>query len=211
MTFDINQLQSELSQTLPGWDAQKKMAPMGRENDTHRSPSEDYRKAGVMALIYTDEEAQFQLILIERAKHNPKDKHAGQLALPGGKYEKDDKDMLTCALREVEEEIGLSQHKIRVLGALSPLYVAVSNFMIYPYVGYVKCGNPNLIPQKSEVHSILRVPLSILKDDNNKGKKTITTSYASIKGVPYYNIEGKTLWGATAMVISELEAILQRG
>ncbi len=75
--------------------------------------------------------------LIERTSHNPNDRHRGQIGLPGGKREVDDVDLVATALREAEEEIGVPRERIEVLGQLSPLYVSVSNFMIYPTVGYV--------------------------------------------------------------------------
>ena len=190
---------------LPGWEGQKQMAP--GENPLYRKVPKDHKLAAVMALLYTLEE-ESHIILIERAHGNVQDKHAGQLGFPGGKFEEDDSDMLQCALREVEEEIGVSPKDIFVVGPLSPLYVFASNFHVFPYIGLLS-SKPQFTIQTSEVHKVITVPLATIMSNENKATKNISVGEHVIKDVPYYDIEGKALWGATAMIMSELESALK--
>lgn len=205
MLIDKHKLVRSLQGELPGWAAQKAMAP--DVGSRYKELSADHRLAAVMALIHEDESGKSNIIIIERARHNDNDKHAGQLSFPGGKYEDEDGDMLVCALREVEEEIGLSADHIEVLGPLSRLYVFASNFLVYPFVGYVK-GVPKFYKQDSEVHSIISVPMEVLLADHNKLTKDIDVRGSKLQDVPYYQIGDQALWGATAMIMSELEHLL---
>ena len=207
MKIDKRILTSVLQGSLPGWHAQKFMAP--EVGDRYQVVADNHRPAAVMALIKKDEVGKDSIIIIERAKHNPNDKHAGQLSFPGGKYEEEDGDMLTCALREVEEEIGIPSDSIEVLGPLTQLYVFASNFLVYPFVGYVN-GNPSYIKQDSEVHSILEVPLDIILSQENKLKKDISIPRGKLRNVPYYKVGEHVLWGATAMIMSEFEYVLSQ-
>jgi len=203
MNIDIELLKNRLQLPLPGWEAQQKMAP--EVNDRYRQLPESYRKAGVMALIYKGDDKDHKIIIIRRAA-DPRDKHAGQLGFPGGKYEESDTDMQACAIREVYEEIGVNTNTIQVLGALTPLYVFASNFLVSPYVGYID-HKPELTLQESEVAEVLHVSLAELFDESQKMKKDISIGNGLLKDVPYYNINGNVLWGATAIIMSELEAV----
>lgn len=203
MLIDIQKLTHQLQQPLPGWDGQVKMAPLA--DARYREEKADSRKAAVMALIYPETDGSHHIICIQRAIH-PLDKHSGQISFPGGKYEETDASMLDCALREVEEEIGIRPDEIKVLGALSPLYVFASNFMVQPYVGYLDKKMDYTI-DPGEVHDVVSMPIRDLLDDNVKKIKDIDVSVGKISDVPYYDLKGHVLWGATAMIMSELEAI----
>ncbi len=203
MELKIEVLRKALTSGLPGWTAQKRMSPS--VNDRYLQLSEDYSLAGVMALIYFDSE--YKIILIQRAQ-NPNDRHAGQLGFPGGKYETTDGDMLTCALREVGEEIGIPSGQIDVVGPLSTLYVFASNYLVHPFLGILNTP-PTFIAQESEVEQVLSVPLSTILDEDTKRKKDITYPRGVLRDVPYYSIGDKVLWGATAMMMSEVEEVLR--
>lgn len=191
---------------LPGWEAQKTMAP--GESPLYRTVPEDHFKAGVMALIYEEDNEHF-IVIIERARNNPNDKHAGQLGFPGGKYEVQDGDMLSCALREVEEEIGVTQAAINNVLPLSTLYVFASNFNVFPYLGFLS-HKPKFTAQKSEVHDIITVPISKILDPAVKSVKDIKVRELFIPKAPYYDLDGKVLWGATAMIMSEVEWLIKK-
>ena len=205
MIVDKIALKKRLSHSLLGWPAQRHMSPA--QDPRYRVLTSDYKTAAVMALIYHSELDGHKLILIERAKNNPKDKHAGQIGLPGGKYEDQDGDLLTCALREVHEEIGVAPQDIEVLGSLSQLFVFASNFLVYPYVGFIS-GTPDYQLQVTEVDSVLEVRLSTIMDAATKKVTDIDGPNGMISAVPYYDIGGRVLWGATAMIVSELEQII---
>src|SRR5690606_24654850 len=135
--------------------------------------------------------------------------HGGQISLPGGKKEEKDKDYIATAVRETEEEIGVSAKEITVLGSLTELYVSASNIQVLPVVGF--CTRPPMfIPNPYEVEEIIEVSI----DDLTKEKEVKFTDI-SVRGhkinSPYYHLKGKVVWGATAMILSEFVAGLAQG
>ncbi|MEL6945207.1 MAG: CoA pyrophosphatase, partial [Bacteroidota bacterium] len=132
----------------------------------------------------------------------------GQIAFPGGKQEATDLDFEMTAVREAEEEIGVSANDITILGALTDLYIPVSNFMVYPYVGYLPYV-PQFTKQQSEVVEVLEIALLDLQNPNNQKKKEINLAQGiRLKDVPYFDIQAKTIWGATAMMLSEFLEVI---
>ncbi|MEM1214304.1 MAG: CoA pyrophosphatase [Bacteroidota bacterium] len=208
MTTFPAQLQERLADPLPGQVAQYEMASADRRLAV--PPSADARQAGVMALFYP-KAGEWHLVFIQRTSSHPNDRHGGQIGFPGGKEEPTDENMAATALREVEEEIGVPQGDIELLGALSQLYIPVSNFLVFPYVGLVRSGRPNFQPQPSEVAAILEVPFSIFLDTSRRKRTDIqVTERITLKNIPYFDLPGQhVLWGATAMMMSELVAVAQ--
>ena len=204
----ISNIKERLTQTLPGIDAQYKMTHAVRKN--YMEAPANARIACVNILLYP-KNGELHIVFIERAKNdNPNDQHSGQMSFPGGKLDPEDESHLAAALREANEEVGVIMEDIQSLGALTELYIPVSNFRVFPFVGYLDY-TPTFIPQESEVHYIVEVPLeyfrdvSIVKKIDMKFGKNIT-----LKGVPYYDIDDKVLWGATAMMMSEfLEVVFK--
>ena len=145
-------------------------------------------------------------ILLTKRKHNLK-KHAGQISFPGGKQEKNE-SLIQTALRETQEEIGLIPDKIQLLGSLSPIYINVSNFCVYPFVGTLQDTPAALKPQDTEVERILKVPLHILADPTREKRKNWTIDGHEMT-VPYYDYDGETIWGATAMMLAELMHVVK--
>lgn len=187
---------------LPGEEAQLLMSPSVRVSG-HIFPEPSHsRSSGVMVLLYPNS-GDWSTVFIERTLYGP---HGGQISLPGGKREKWDADISATALRETMEEIGVDQSDISVIGGLTPLYVPHSNFRIYPFVGFIE-REPNMVKNDLEVKSIVRVGIGELFDKKNKG---ITNFYRSGFNInaPYYNANGHLIWGATAMIMSEFEAII---
>ena len=139
---------------------------------------------------------------------NIHDKHSGQISFPGGKHEASDPNYEFTALRETEEEFGVSADQIEILGKLTNLPVPASNFLIHPYVGYCKTM-PNFTPDASEVAAILQTSISHLLDPATlKIKDWSNPSGWSIKNVPYFDVKDNVVWGATAMVLSEFLEIV---
>lgn len=201
----IKKIEKRLQQPLPGQAAQMKMAPHSRRG---KMPiPDDVRLAGVMAALF-QKENKWHVVFIER-NPNDKDQHGGQISFPGGKAELEDGTMLQTALRETEEEVGILQNKIKVLGALSELYIPVSNFKVYPFVGFLD-EQPIYKIQESEVSRVIETPLALFSDPKFQKKKDIQINkYLTLKDVPYYEVEEKALWGATAMMMSELVAVIE--
>jgi hypothetical protein len=137
--------------------------------------------------------------------------HSGQVSFPGGRYEPSDRDMLATALREANEEVGIDPAAVDVLGALTSLYIPVSNFNVFPFVGFY-AARPPLNISVDEVSYTIQLPVSYLLNDDNK----ITTDVKSpaspmlIRKVRAYQMPDEgIIWGATAMMISELEVVMK--
>lgn len=202
----IKELQRKLQQPLPGQPAQLKMAPSSRRK--YMTAPEGVRRAGVMATLFPKNE-EWHVVLIERNK-NDRDSHGGQISFPGGKAEPEDGTMLKTALRETEEEVGILQKEINVLGSLSEVYIPVSNFNVYPFVGFLDF-QPDYIIQEEEVFKVLEIPISHFQNEEVKQTTDIPINkYLTLKNVPYYEVENQILWGATAMMMSELVEVIGR-
>ena len=189
-----------LQQNLPGTDAHLAMAPASRvAAGTIRIDGKPCRKAAVLAVLFPIDNAPG--ILLTKRKHTLS-KHAGQISFPGGKQEHNE-SLEETALRETHEEIGLHADQVKVLGSLSPIYINVSNFCVYPFVGAITQQPESLRPHDAEVESILQVPLPTLADPATEQRENWILHGKEVT-VPYYAYEGETIWGATAMMLSEL-------
>lgn len=201
----IKHLFERLKRPLPGRNAQLKMAHVTRSR--YISAPAHARQAGVFATLFPKDD-EWHLVLIER-NPNDNDRHGGQISFPGGKAEPEDDSMLDTALRETEEEVGIERGSIQVLGRLSELYIPVSNFQVHPFVGFLDY-QPDYRIQASEVKKVIEVPVSHFHQDATKGTTDIRINqHLSLKNVPYYKVDDKILWGATAMMVSELMDVLE--
>lgn len=164
------------------------------------------KKAAIMMLFYPKKE-ETHLVLIVRNSYPGV--HSSQIAFPGGKVEIYDESLQDTALRETHEEIGISSDKINVIRAFTDVYIPPSNFMVYPFLGY---SEEELIfyPDPSEVAGIIELPLKDFLDDSNIVIKRMATSYTESIDVPAFKIDEHFVWGATAMMLSELKDVLKR-
>lgn len=202
----IEQLKAQLLQ-LPGEEAQYQMAPISRKRLSDFSDRiRTARKSAVLIVLYPNGDS-INTILIQRP--NYEGVHGGQIAFPGGKFEDADQTLSNTALREANEEIGIDTGNIQIIGNLTDLYIAPSNFLVSPYIGFTNELN-ELIPNNYEVSKIIHTDLFNLNKEEIKGIKSIEHSNSYKIKTPYYEIEGFTVWGATAMMISELNAIVKR-
>lgn len=176
------------------------MSPAREEVDRYYQDASSAKKAGVLALL-TPINEEWNVVFMKRTIH-PNDKHSGQISFPGGGFEKEDGTFLACALRETQEEIGISSEKVKVLGNLTKLYVYASNYLVFPYVGYLEEQEKFEI-EVEEVDRIITAPLSYFSDSIIK-KTSFEIQGYHLKDVPYYDLYGEVLWGATAMIMSEL-------
>jgi 8-oxo-dGTP pyrophosphatase MutT (NUDIX family) len=167
---------------------------------------QDAKRAGVMALFYPDASMQTHLALILRKTY--KGVHSAQIGFPGGKYEDQDKTLQHTAIRETWEEIGVPQHKIEVIKQMTQVYIPPSNFYVQPFIG-IATKTPKFIKQDEEVEAIVEVSLAQFLDEKSIGNKLVATSYTKKIEVPAYELNGHIVWGATAMMLSEIKDILK--
>ena len=201
----IQHLQIKLREPLPGIDAQSKMASNSRIKWIRdQIDDSSARESAVLLLLYPDKDIT-RLVFILRPEYDGV--HSGQVGFPGGRYEEEDRSFLETALREANEEIGINKSEVNIIGGLSKLYIPPSNFNVYPYIGYVET-KPEFIPDKTEVALILEIDLKDLLNNRNKSTKIIQTKYGTFEA-PCFDVENVYIWGATAMIISELLTILQ--
>ncbi len=201
----LNFLEIRLKEKLPGIEAHKKMAPTYRKITF---PSADIiknaRKAATLLLLY-EKNGLVHFVLIERVTY--KGVHSGQIAFPGGRKDETDKSFAETALRETEEEIGIKQNDIKLLGKLTNVYIPPSNFYVEPYVGFYTGENINFKAQETEVAKIIEVNLTELTNKNaiqlvDMKKNDVTFN------VPAFVLEKCTVWGATAIMLSEFLEII---
>ena len=211
MRFDffntkINQL---MQLPLPGENAQFLMSPPYRQEliKLREQVIKKSKKAAVLALFYPDFSGETHLVLIKRKTY--KGVHSAQLAFPGGKVEAIDKNFEETALRETEEEIGVPRTSVEVIKPLTQLYIPPSNFEVFPFLGKV-AHTPTFIRQESEVEAILEVPLSSFLNESCVCTFKVATSYNVEVDVPAFNFDGQIVWGATAMMMSEIKVLFQK-
>lgn len=198
-------LKQRLSGTLPGDSAHAglRATPVGNTLPafTHKLPP---RPGGVLILLY-EFEGVIRFPLIKRQEYQGA--HSGQISLPGGKAEPGE-DSLHAALREGEEEIGVNQTELNVLGTLSDFFVVPSNFLVTPVIATIS-KQPVFIPDAHEVARILNGSIDeLIKEDAIREKEIIAAGKFRMMA-PHFNIEGEVVWGATAMMLNEFRMILK--
>ena len=194
---------------LPGEQSHFKMEPeiSKQWRDSKKIAERKPKQAGVMALFYPNKSLETQLLLILRKTY--KGVHSNQIGFPGGKVEEDDMDLEATALRETHEEVGVLPKKIEVLKELTELYIPPSNFIVQPYIGLYREPEPFKI-QESEVEALVEVLFTDFMNDKNLIYQKLTTSYAQNIDVPAFKLNGYTVWGATAMMLSEIKELLRQ-
>jgi len=266
----IKNLTHSFKNSLPGEAAQYKMAPYGRLlKEEALKLNANPRLSAVLILLYLksvkhieyspaswrgkehhSKGSAFSIYTVLILRTSGHGVHSGQVSFPGGKKEENDRSLEDTALREAEEEIGINKNDVKIIGALSELYIPPSGFLVQPFVGYLN-KKPLFHPHKNEVQKLIEVPLDLIMDDGivkvttlqlimdryrrrdesvNRGsgetvKKTANLEQQSLPAlglrqagairipkseikVPYFDIYGHKVWGATAMMLSELKEIL---
>ena len=194
---------------MPGEASHHKMAPIERlEELTKQSlKKNNAKRASVMVLFYPNKDGETHLALILRKTY--KGVHSAQVGFPGGKQEPSDLSSMHTALRETQEEIGVLQKDIIVLKKLTQIFIPPSNFFVEPFIGVCK-KTPQFILQQTEVEALIEVKISDLLDDRIYCTKRVSPSYATDIEVPAYILNTHVVWGATAMMLSEVRELLKQ-
>ena len=203
-TTFIDRLKTRLQQPLPGITAHSIMASETRLKLKMPSPNEKTRESAVLILFYPSDNQIF-IPLILRPQYDGV--HGGQMAFPGGRAEKEDENLIRTALREAQEEIGVRVSDVIILGKLTKLFIPPSNFYVQPVVGYLT-RKPEFYPDPREVDKVIEIGLEDLKNPKIIGRKTLNVRGVEIN-TPFYDILNTTVWGATAMMISELLIVIE--
>ena len=193
---------------LPASEAHFKMAPLERIDFLKNldKENENPRIAAVMMLLYPKNE-KTHLVLILRNSY--KGVHSSQIAFPGGKQESKDISFEATALRETYEEIGVPPDKMEVLMPFTQLFIPPSNFIVYPFLGICR-EEIIFIPNTNEVANIIELPLSDFLSDEIVISTEMATSFGERVTMPAFKIEEHIVWGATAMMLSELKEVLKK-
>jgi len=213
----IEILQKNLEAKLPGIKAWKRMAVNSKEGDSIESESlqkysdwlsrkklEKMKTAAVLIGLF-EKENEWYFPLIKRPMHEKN--HPGQIALPGGAMEKGE-DLQETARREAFEEVGILPEKVKIIGKLTPLPVPVSNYLIHPFVGIVD-EEPDWEINGNEVEELIILRMKTLIEADNGYYEEWNLRGSQVK-VPIFKVMGKTVWGATATVLSELLDLIKK-
>jgi len=196
-----------LNQQLPAVNAHIKMAPIERRQTLGHEDYSKYnpRKSAVMMLFYPKND-QAHLVLIKRNTYPGI--HSAQISFPGGKAEITDKDLADTALRETFEEIGVEPSSIDVVRPFTDIYIPPSNFVVAPFLG-VSLSVPYFTPNPDEVAQLIELPLDVFLDDAIVVNVPMQTSYRDSVTVPAFKVYEHLVWGATAMILSELKETIK--
>ena len=201
----LTYLKEALRGELSGVEAHQKMLPPGRRLKTIDEELSLVTPSSVLVLLFPEGE-QIYLCLIKRPstmRHHP-----GQISFPGGKAEKEDHSLEMTALREAQEEVGIDPSSVEILGKLSELYVEVSKFSIQPFLAWAD-QKPAFLINTAEVEELILFPLS----DFVAHETILETELNTVSGllrVKYYPFKSEIIWGATAMILSELIEIMKK-
>jgi 8-oxo-dGTP pyrophosphatase MutT (NUDIX family) len=206
----VQQLEGELKKPLPGEPLQIRMSAISRIREvlkfSHQSGA--IRSSVLILLFPSSKEGEASLVLILRPMYDGV--HSGQIALPGGRYEEADGELLNTALREAQEEIGIDPGKVQILGRLTDLYIPPSNYIVAPFIGF-SSEEPVFTADPQEVDRIIIIRLKDLMEETAVTTGDFVVSNGMTITAACYDVGGYRIWGATAMILSEFREIVKRG
>jgi len=211
MVFDpelLPKLEMALKGPLPGSSAHAKMINYDRPSiERVLQKSVNATPSAVLVLLYPKNERLHTLLMLRTPYEGV---HGSQVSFPGGKKETIDNNLLETALRETQEEIGIRTDDMKILGQLTEVFIPPSRFLVTPYVAFTE--DPGIFdPDPVEVAQVIEAPLGMLMDDGYiKEKKIFVRSINAHIETKYFDIDGHVVWGATAMMISELRELLNK-
>ena len=198
-------LRRRLGEPLPGLAAQLRMAPDPR---TWPDEGASLRPAAALLLIYPHA-GEWHVPLTVRGsalRH-----HTGQVSLPGGRLDRPDESVEHAALREAEEEVGVAPTTVEIIGRLTPVPIAVSGHLLHPVIGLTQ-QRPAFSIAAAEVQRLIELPIARLMEPDTVGTEERVRPLPPhvVQIIPYFDVDGARIWGATAMVLAEFAALLDR-
>jgi len=195
---DFETMRDALSRPLPGSGAHVLMSPRPRPGWKPGRLPGDSRPGAGLVLLYPRDGAT-HIVLTVRARHLPS--HRGQVSFPGGAVEPGE-SVREAALREAREEVGVDPGIVRVAGEATPLHIPASGYVLHPVVGFAASA-PAFRAAPGEVERILEVPFREVADpERMKVEPRVLRGLPC--DVPFFDLAGEKVWGATAMVLAEL-------
>jgi 8-oxo-dGTP pyrophosphatase MutT (NUDIX family) len=198
----VKLLEERLKEPLPGTSAHLITKVQSKIEFNFPESSKDAKKASVLILLFPYSN-NIHFFLTQRTLSV--EHHKGQISLPGGTCEKNEKTINT-ALRETEEEIGVDKNEVEIIGELTPFFTPTSGFIVHPFIGWCN-RRPKTNKQTDEVHTLFSASLSQLLND-----QILELENWNLRGyeakVPFYNFDGHKVWGVTAAILSEFKLIL---
>ncbi len=209
MTFadKIAAIQEITQERLPGERSHADLMPVNRPYSSDvKKHAKDFRESAVAIVLYEEQDALMSL-LIQRPTYQGV--HSQQIAFPGGKRDLEDPSIEYTARRECMEEIAIPTDALNLLGRMTDVYIPVSKFVVAPHIFAVDTL-PALTPDAREVDQIIPFNTSRLLDEDSVQFTDMKFGNGfTQKRVPYFEIENRVVWGATAMMLSEFRSILR--
>ncbi|MBP9793709.1 MAG: CoA pyrophosphatase [Flavobacterium sp.] len=196
------------NEMLPATNAHAKMVPPERIEflQTQNLQNIVPKKAAVLMLLYPKESITHLALIVRNSYPGI---HASQIAFPGGKVETYDADLSQTALRETHEEIGIHKDKVNVIRAFTEVYIPPSNYLVSPFLGFSE-EELSFTLSPDEVSDLIELPLVKFLDESIIVTVEMSTSYATAISVPAFQIGDHLVWGATAMMMSELKEVIKK-
>jgi len=202
----FNNIKERLGKPLPGRKVHYEMSASHRGRvGINFNFEEDPKESSVLIVLFIKNH-RVCFPLIQRPQYTGI--HSGQIGLPGGKIEEDDKDRIDTALRETEEEIGIIAQDVVILGKLTELYVQASHYNVLPVVGFLPYV-PEYHPDPQEVSRVIEGSIDDLLKKGNRKVKELLVREKYLVTAPYFDINNEMVWGATAMILNEFSAVLK--
>lgn len=201
-------LKDRLRHPLPGKEAHLQMAPQPIDLRRFDPKVPHHHRKGAVLLVFYPGRSEVLFPLIKRPVY--KGVHSGQIALPGGKMDPGDTDIIHTALREAQEEVAVNAERVQILGKLTDLYIPTSNFLVTPVIGAIH-EVPEFVPEIREVDMILPTQLDFILNSKRRQRTILKINQELELDTPYFDLHGEIVWGATAMILSELAHLLAEG
>ena len=204
------ELISLFQQPLPGEDTHIEFAPVRGRTSEFLASGGAYRESAVAIVLFPFNNDQGLGVLVTQ-RQQYEGKHSGQLSFPGGKKETSDPDLLYTAIRECQEEIGLTLTESQLVGKLSKVYIPVSGFLIDPYVFFLNDLPDTFELSEREVYSLHKIALTpLFKDEAIERRDVEVLPGRIVPDIPHFVQENVAIWGATALLLNELKALFRQ-